>query len=77
MTLLWAILLGLLIAAGIVTALYYVGRDEARRQHATYEAQCRAWSIQQQEYETEQRIREATRSALDQMLTEARRHNNE
>ncbi|MCL2091634.1 MAG: DUF3810 domain-containing protein [Micrococcales bacterium] len=52
--------------------LYF--RDDIAKQRSQIEAWHRAWQVQQVEYDTDQRLRDATRDAMNQMLDEIRRH---
>lgn len=74
MTIFLTVLITLAVVAAIIAGLVWYSRDEIRRQQQTYQAQLRTWQVQQAEYETEQRLREATRAAMNDMLSEARRH---
>ena len=46
---------------------------QSDRKQAHYEAAMKAWQIHQAEYEAEQRIRAASKAALEQMVLESRK----
>jgi len=73
-----AIFFTVIITLGIVVGLFvfaaWLFRDDIARRESEIEAWHRAWQVQQVEYDTEQRLRDATRTAMNQMLSEVRKH---
>ncbi|MDR1238436.1 MAG: hypothetical protein LBK28_09360 [Propionibacteriaceae bacterium] len=67
-----SIILTVLALVGGLMLYYVINRREIEREQANIQAAMRAWHIQQQEFAAEQRIRQTTRTAVDQMMKAAR-----
>ena len=73
MTIFLTILFTLAVVVGLAVFAAWYFRDDIAQQQAQIESWRRAWELSQVEYDTEQRLREATRQAMNQMLGEVRR----
>ena len=73
MTIFLTVLFTLAAVVGLVVFAAWYFRNDIAQQQAQIEAWRRAWELSQVEYDTEQRLREATRAAMNQMLGEVRR----
>ena len=74
MTIFFTVLFTLAAVVGVFVFCAWLFRDDIARREAEIEAWHRAWQVQQVEYDTEQRLRDATRTAMNQMLSEVRKH---
>ncbi len=74
MTIFLTVLITLAVLSGLVALLIHISRDDIADQQAAYEAFLKTWQAERLEYDTEQRLRQATREAMGQMLDEARKH---
>lgn len=73
MTIFLTIIFTLAAVVGVFVFCAWLFRDDIARREAEIETWRRAWETMQVEYDTEQRLREATRSAMNQMLSEVRK----
>jgi len=73
MTIFFTIIFTLALVAGVFVFAGWLFRDDIARREAEIEAWHRAWQVQQVEYDTDQRLRDATRNAMNQMLSEVRK----
>jgi len=73
MTIFLTFIITLALVAGVFVFAGWLFRDDIARREAEIEAWHRAWQVQQIEHDTEQRLRDATRTAMNQMLGEVRK----
>lgn len=62
------------LTAGVAGGVWWWLRGGIRQQVTQYQAFLEGWRIQQSQFETEQRLREAARAAMGDMIAETRRH---
>jgi len=74
MTVFLTIIFTLVFAIGLAVFAIWYFWDDITRQQAQIDTWRKAWETMQVEYDTEQRLREATRTAMNQMLGEVRKH---
>ena len=69
-----SVVVGLILGALLLLEKWDDRRDAVQRAQANldYQASLRAWAAYQQEFDQEQRIRQATRRAMEQMVQTAR-----
>lgn len=73
MTVFYTVLITLAVVVGLVALALWILWPDIRKRDAEIEAWHRAWQVQQVQYDAEQRMREATRTAMHQMLAEVRK----
>ncbi|MCL2468138.1 MAG: hypothetical protein FWF21_12885 [Micrococcales bacterium] len=73
MTVFITIIFTLAVVIGLAVFGIWYFWDDITRQQAQIDAWRKAWETMQVEYDTEQRLREATRTAMNQMLGEVRK----
>jgi len=73
MTVFLTIIFTLAVVIGLAVFAVWYFWDDIARQQAQIDAWRQAWETMQVEYDTEQRLRDATRTAMNQMLSEVRR----
>ena len=68
------VILTLAFVIGLAAFAVWYFWDDIARQQEYVETWRRAWESMQVEYDADQRLRDATRAAMDQMLGEVRKH---
>ena len=74
MTVFITIIFTLAVVVGLAVFAIWYFWDDISRQQDQVETWRRAWETAQVEYDTEQRLHEAARTAMNQMLSEVRKH---